>query len=69
MTAIRIDLVSEARSLTSGRILCDCADFFISRFFFSYSFIHRLRSPLLERSVESLRTQPGLRLLERKCLS
>ena len=52
MWAIRIDLVSEDKSLTSGRILCDCAASSTVHFFFSYPRIHLLRSLLSERSAE-----------------
>jgi hypothetical protein len=53
MYAIRIDLVSEDKSLTSGRILCDCAASSTVHFFFSHPPIDPLRSLLSERSVES----------------
>jgi hypothetical protein len=53
MCAIRIDLISEDNSLTSGRIHCDCVAFFIVHFFSYLQFRYPLRSPRSERSVES----------------
>jgi hypothetical protein len=35
MCVIRIDLVSEDKSLTAGRIVCECVAFSIFQFFFS----------------------------------